>query len=1259
MMMLKKLFIFLCVIKSYSGISQCPQFYDYLGTLTTTPLYISCSGAVYNMNLQSNTAFGSYTVNWGDGSPNSSGTYTVPGVIPHTYASTTNSYVLTVTIPAVSCTFTAPVIVERPVAASIQIPTTGVTQACAPQTLIFTNSSTNVSGTTTFTWNFGDGTGDFVYPASNAGATISHLYNKGTVNCETSVTLLGLNACRFGSPSNAVFNPLQIYDLDDAAITPDQLVRCWPDATFQFNNTTARNCVPEGNIFQRQERWNLGNHWGRGQDSIIGWSPWPPTSPISITYTALGSYVVSLLDSNLCGVDPATITVNIVNPPTASLIAQIGNLCQNTTISFTNSAITASTSYQWNFGEGAGFQTLTGTVRTNVYQSPGTYTVILVASLAGANAACTDTSKQVITILASPVSNFSLTPSVGCNSISNVSFTDLSVGAIVWNWTFANGNTSTLQLPPTQNYTLTGTFMPTLVVTASTSCTHISTKTITIRPKPLPAFPSFSACVGSPVSFTNNSTPTSGSNSIISQSWNFGDLSPFSASLTPIHTYTAPVTYTVKLVCSSSFCIDSLSQAITINITPSASFVATPTLGCPPLSVTFTNTSINANNYLWKFTNGLAATSSATNPSYSYSNSTQSFQNYTVTLIAGNGACFDSTKKAVTIKPKPVSNFTTNTTAGCSPLLTTFLNTSIGQSSSFWTFGDGGVSGAPNPSHTYTNNTLFTQTISAQLIVTNSLSCTDTIRKLLTVYADAQPAITMVPSSGCSPIQVGFQSVPGVATYSWSHGDGSPTFTTQTTHNWPYTNTGTANLTYVVTLTAQTTNGCFGTGIGSVTVFYNPISNFTTIPGIGCSPFSPSFSNTSIGQSLNFWTFNNGASSQLLNPSATFTNAPGSAQSNYPVKLKVITSNGCTDSVSNTVSLYPQPKTIFTLDTPACSPKTIKFFSSSIHANSYRWDFGDGTSEITTNSTTAHPYINASNVNRTFFVTLKAISTNNCADSLTIPLIVHPKPEFTIINNPDFGCSPLSVYFDSIGGVKNYQWKYDGISFSSTGGVSNVFENKDPFTRTINIELIARDIYTCADTSTKQIKVFPVPTAKFSANPINVFIPNQPTFFTNESSPDNLNYNWFFGDGNISPDKSPSHTYTSVGEFQTRLVVVNSEGCKDTFDLPNKVTALAESSVETPNAFTPNLNSSPGRIYDPNDTSNDIFHPNIKGTEKYSLSIYSRWGELLFETKDPNEGWDGYYKGNLCTQDVYIWKITATFIDGKTLNKTGDLLLLR
>jgi gliding motility-associated-like protein len=72
-----------------------------------------------------------------------------------------------------------------------------------------------------------------------------------------------------------------------------------------------------------------------------------------------------------------------------------------------------------------------------------------------------------------------------------------------------------------------------------------------------------------------------------------------------------------------------------------------------------------------------------------------------------------------------------------------------------------------------------------------------------------------------------------------------------------------------------------------------------------------------------------------------------------------------------------------------------------------------------------------------------------------------------------------------------------------------------------------------------------------------------------------------------------------------------------------------------------------------------VFHPQLQGISEYELTIFSRWGELLFVSKDVTIGWDGYYKGKLCLQDVYVWKITATTFEGEEIKKTGDLLLLR
>jgi gliding motility-associated-like protein len=275
-------------------------------------------------------------------------------------------------------------------------------------------------------------------------------------------------------------------------------------------------------------------------------------------------------------------------------------------------------------------------------------------------------------------------------------------------------------------------------------------------------------------------------------------------------------------------------------------------------------------------------------------------------------------------------------------------------------------------------------------------------------------------------------------------------------------------------------------------------------------------------------------------------------------------------------------------------------------------------------------------------------------------MIVHPKPQFFISTQPDSGCSPLTVFFPKLAGVTYYQWFYNNnVGFGNTGDINNTFINEDANTKTYNIRLVAKDVYGCSDTPTTVIRVFPKPIAKFSANPLSVYIPNQATYMTNLSAGAST-YSWSFGDGAEANDYQPSHTYTTPGEFPIILMVSNTKGCKDTFELEQKVVALDETTVVTPNAFTPNASGSPGTHYSQEtDKNNDIYHPNIKGAERYQFSVYSRWGELLFETKNPDEGWDGYYRGQICTQDVYIWKVVATFVDGKIYNKTGDLLLLR
>src|SRR5690606_1978873 len=115
------------------------------------------------------------------------------------------------------------------------------------------------------------------------------------------------------------------------------------------------------------------------------------------------------------------------------------------------------------------------------------------------------------------------------------------------------------------------------------------------------------------------------------------------------------------------------------------------------------------------------------------------------------------------------------------------------------------------------------------------------------------------------------------------------------------------------------------------------------------------------------------------------------------------------------------------------------------------------------------------------------------------------------------------------------------------------------------------------------------------------------------------------------------------------LVVVVS----DTSFTPDSDTIpLCRTAFYIPNAFSPN-----------GDGNNEVFYVYGKGVRQMHLKIFNRWGELVFETDNLNNGWDGTYKGELQTAGVYVYHVKAVFCDGSTITpheyKKGSVTLFR
>ncbi len=151
--------------------------------------------------------------------------------------------------------------------------------------------------------------------------------------------------------------------------------------------------------------------------------------------------------------------------------------------------------------------------------------------------------------------------------------------------------------------------------------------------------------------------------------------------------------------------------------------------------------------------------------------------------------------------------------------------------------------------------------------------------------------------------------------------------------------------------------------------------------------------------------------------------------------------------------------------------------------------------------------------------------------------------------------------------------------------------------------------------------------------------------------PANLSYTqylWLFPDGTQSAKDTPSFIVKDLFKGNTQLIVINQFGCRDSSEkyqyvYPNNF------NVYIPSAVTINR-----------DLLNDEFKPvGLGATKTYRMSIFNRWGEEIFFTNDPTQGWDGTYNNELVMQDTYTYLIEFTFIDGKTYQFKGTLTVLR
>ena len=138
---------------------------------------------------------------------------------------------------------------------------------------------------------------------------------------------------------------------------------------------------------------------------------------------------------------------------------------------------------------------------------------------------------------------------------------------------------------------------------------------------------------------------------------------------------------------------------------------------------------------------------------------------------------------------------------------------------------------------------------------------------------------------------------------------------------------------------------------------------------------------------------------------------------------------------------------------------------------------------------------------------------------------------------------------------------------------------------------------------------------------------------------------WNLGDGTIvNEDTLTDYTFQEINPYQVSLEVFDQNGCSNSYSTVLK--PLESIPFFAPTAFTPN-----------SDTQNDVFRPIIGCSNNYKLSIINRWGETIFQSTDPNVGWDGTYKGKVCPTGAYIWRASYNGIKIRQV-KMGEVHLM-
>jgi len=1073
----------------------------------------------------------------------------------------------------------------------------------------------------------------------------------GTYN----VTLTSTSGCDSVATLNLSVNPV-LASTTNTAICSNQLPYTWNGnsyssaGTYSVTLTSTSGCdsVATLNLFVNPVLASTTNAAVCSNQLPYNWN--------GNSYTGAGTYNVTLTSSSGCD---SVATLNLsVNPVLTSTTNT--SVCSN------------QLPYSWN---------------GNSYTGAGTYNVTL-TSTAGCDSVAT-LNLSVNPVLASTTNtsvcsnqlpyswngnsytsagayNVTLTSSSGCDSVATL---NLSVNPVLASTT--NTAICSNQLPYNWNgnsYTSAGTYNVTL--TSTSDCDSVATLNLSVN-LVLASTTNTAICSSQlPYSWNGNSYTGAGTYNVTLASTSGCDsVATLNLSVNPVLTST-----TNTAICSNqlpySWNGNSYTSAGTYNVTMTSTSgcdsAATLNLSVNPVLASTTNAAVCSNQlpYSW---NGNTYTSAGT---YNVTLTSTSGCDSVATLnLSVNPVLTSITNISVCSNQLPYSwngnsytsagtyNVTLTSTSGCDSVAT--LNLSVSPMLASTTNADVCSNQLPYSwnGNTYTSagtyNVTLTSTSGCDSVATLNLSVNPVLSSTTntSICSNQLPYswngnsynaagtynVTLTSSSGCDSVATLNLSVNAVLT--------STTTTFVCSNQLPYSwngNSYTSAGTYNVTLTS--TAGC--DSVATLNLSVNPVLASTTNAAV-CSNQLPynwnGNSYTSAGTYNVTLTSSSGCDSVAtlnlsVNPVLTSISNTAICSNQLPYSwngnsytsagtynVTLTSSSGCDSVATLNLAVTASPSAPIVQNKSVCQFENVSLTVTATYPLTWYTvsTGGVGSSSPPIVNTTVPGLI-------TFYVSQR----NAACESPRTPLIVtvNPKPSL----GPD---KALSICY---GNSKNL-----GTEFSSTGSANSWTLNglNIPAPTAANssgvYQLITSNSSGCADTARVSLTVQPKIVANAGPDRDEEYMA---AFQLNGSG--GINYSWSPASVlNNSFIQNPTAILQADTEFA--LTVSDAAGCSDTDSV--KIRVLKGPAIYLPNAFTPN-----------SDGLNDVFKPTGVGMTRLDhFRIFNRYGQVIFESNDPNKGWDGTYKGVAQNSGNYVWSLKATDRTGKVRSMQGYVLLIR